>query len=262
MTTTYQDIVVERPVKDILTVRVNRPGKRNALSRSVLSEIALAFRCHAEDPEIKVAVLTAAGEKAFAAGGDLEDFESVRTQAEADALFRPASESLDTIRRFPVPTVAALNGIAVGGGAELALACDFRLAMPHAVIGFVQARLAITSGFGGGGDLMRLLGTGPGLLHMLRAKTLSAEEAQQLGLVDEVAEAEEGIESCVTRFIEPIRRNPLHVLRAIKSLAVATRSGSPAEDLVRIEREGFSVAWAHPDHWRALERAGLSGDRT
>lgn len=250
----YANLRVEK-ADGVLTVRLERPEKRNALNRATLTELGRAFAAHADDADVKVTVLTAAGDKAFAAGGDLKDFDAVRSEAEADALFRLANESLSAVRRFPVPTVAALNGVALGGGAELAVACDFRVAAPRASIGFVQGRLAITSGFGGGTDLMRLLGPNRALLHMLRAESLPADEARALGLVDEVAGPDEGLDACIARFIEPMLRLPVQVLRALKSLAMAERSGLPAEERERLEREAFARAWAHPDHWAALERA-------
>ena len=185
----------------------------------------------------------------------MREFDSIRSEADADALFRLADQSLAAVRRFPVPTVAALNGTAVGGGAELAVACDFRVAAAHATIGYVQARLAITSGFGGGADLMRLLGPRRALLHMLRAEALGAEDAKALGLVDEVAAPEEDLDAALSRFVAPIRKRPVHVLRELKALAMAESSDVGDERMEALERGGFAKTWAHPDHWNALERA-------
>lgn len=255
MSEQYSEITLERPESGMLVVTVNRAEKRNALSRTCLTELGRAFTQHASDAEIRVAVLTGAGEKAFAAGGDLKDFGAIRTESEADGLFRLANESLQAIRTFPVPTVAALNGIAVGGGAELAVACDFRVAAPGAAIGFVQARLAITSGFGGGADLMRLLGPSRALLHMLRAETLPAEQALEIGLVDAVADADEGLMDCVQRFTKPMRQLPVQVARALKAQAVTARAHTGERERERVEREGFARTWAHNDHWEALDRA-------
>lgn len=257
MTDLYEHLAVTQD-DGVLSVRIDRPRQRNALSRAVLTEIGRAFETNRENREIRVAILTGAGDKAFAAGGDLKDFASIRTEEEADGLFRLANQALDAIRRFPVPTIAALNGTAVGGGAELAVACDFRVAARHATIGYVQARLAITSGFGGGADLMALLGTRRALLHMLRGEALSAEAARTLGLVDEVTEARESLDDCVSRFIDPFREHPGQVLRALKALAIAGESSAGEREA--LERKGFARTWAHPDHWAALERV-LSSKR-
>ncbi len=262
MNAAYEYFGVNRTQEAVLTVRLDRAEKRNALSRPVPTELGRVSEAYADDSTLKVAVLTAAGEKAFAAGGGLKDFDSVRSEADAEALFRLANEALGAIRRFPVPTVAALNGIAVGGGAELALACDFRVATPHVAIGFVHARLNITSGFGGGTDLMRLLGAGPALRHMLRAEALPATEARRLGLVDELAGSGESLDECVARFIKPIMGLPTHVVRALKAQAAAARSGAAAEQQERVERQGFARTWAHPDHWGAVARVFSSPGRS
>src|SRR5918993_3980409 len=133
-----------------LDVTINRPAKRNALSRDSLAALKRVFERHSGEHGIRVAVLTAAGEKSFAAGGDLKDLSTIRTLGEAAEMSRSARDVLDSIRRFPVPVVAALNGDALGGGAELAVACDMRVAATHARIGFVQGRLGITTAWGGG----------------------------------------------------------------------------------------------------------------
>ena len=147
----------------VMTVTIERPEKRNALSRAVLAELAAAFTDGARDESLKAAVVTGAGDISFAAGGDLRDLEQVRTLKDAAAMAEGAKQAFETIRRFPVPVVAALNGDALGGGAELAVACDFRVFAHHARIGFVQGRLNISTAWGGGVDLMRLVGPAIGL---------------------------------------------------------------------------------------------------
>ncbi len=251
--TMREPVAVERSAAGVLRVRIDRPEKRNALSRACLAALGAAFAAHASDPELKAAVLTGAGEKAFAAGGDLREFAALRSADEADALFRGARDALDEVRRFPVPVVAALNGLAVGGGAELALACDFRVAAAHASIGYVQGRLNISTGFGGGTDLMRLLGPSRGLLFALRADVLSAEAARAAGLVDEVARPGEPLEACVERFLAPLLRQAPQVIRSYKAMALTERERAAAEAARAVELEGFVRTWVHPDHWAAAD---------
>lgn len=252
--------VVKAELRDaVLEVRIERPEKRNALSRRVLSEIGEAFARHAGDASIKLALLTAAGDKAFAAGGDLQDFAGVREAGDAAELFELANRALHAVRRFPAPVVAVLNGMAVGGGAELAVACDFRVAARSASIGFVQARLAITTGFGGGSDLMALLGARRALRLLLEAEALGAAQALAVGLVDEVAAEGETLDACVARFVAPILRASPRVTRAYKAQALAARLGlSRAEREVQ-EREGFVATWIDPAHWEAVERVFPKG---
>ena len=245
-------IIEER--EDVLWVRIDCATRRNALSRAVLAELEEAFGAHAGDRTLKAAVLTAAGDKAFAAGGDLREFAEIVSEDAAAELFRSAHRALDRVRRFPVPVVAALNGLAVGGGAELALACDFRVAAPHAAIGFIHGRLNISTGFGGGTDLMRLVGASRALLTALRAEVLSAREAQALGLIDDVAIEGESLEQCVARFIEPLRSQKPQVIRAYKAMAIAARTERPPDERLATELEGFVSTWCNADHWAAAER--------
>lgn len=246
---------LEVTIRDaVVTVRINRPEKRNALSRAVLTELREAFTGHAGNEALRVAVLTAAGDKSFAAGGDLKEFAALRSRADAEALFTLANRALDAVRCFPVPVVAALNGTAVGGGAELALACDFRVAAAHASIGFVHGKLAISSGFGGGTDLMRLLDPRLALMHMLQAQALDAQQARMLGLLDEMASPGETLEACVARFVAPITQRPSQVVRAMKAQALAARMGRSRAECERTELEGFVRTWTHSDHWAAADK--------
>ena len=119
-----RDSILVSAVDGVLFVTINRPDQRNALSRYVLSRMMQAFDDNRENLEIRAAVLSGAGERAFAAGGDLKDLDSLRDKAAVEAFSRDSRRALDSIRSFPLPVIAALNGDALGGGAELAMACD------------------------------------------------------------------------------------------------------------------------------------------
>ena len=244
----------------ILRVTLNRPEKRNALSRDLLTTLGRAFRDAASDETIRLAVVTGAGDRSFAAGGDLRELASVRTATDARALSEQARDALDGIRSFPVPVIAALNGDALGGGAELAAACDFRVAAPHARIGFVQGRLAISSAWGGGVDLFRLVGATTALRLLATAQMLAARDAREIGLVDMIADDGETIGSAVERFAADMLRRPPHVLRAFTALARAHREGQPRSAMEAVETRRFAETWVHDDHWTAAE-AILKGER-
>lgn len=252
--------VLVAPADGILRVTINRPEKRNALSRAVLDELGQVFAGHAADEALRVAVLTAAGSHSFAAGGDLRDLAAVRTREGAAAMATRARTALDAIRRFPVPVVAALNGVALGGGAELAVACDLRIAAAHAGIGFVQGQLNIATAWGGGIDLMRLLGPARGLAVLGRSEVLGAAQAQALGLVDAVAAPDEPFDVFVARFVAPLARQAPQVMRAFKAQALGERLGRPRSEREEIETQLFSVTWVHEDHWAAADRL-LARDR-
>ncbi len=237
-----------------LNVTINRPEKRNALSRQTLAALKEAFLSHAADERIKVAVLSGAGEKSFAAGGDLVDLSTIRTLAAAEDMSRETRGVLDAIRHFPVPVIAALNGDALGGGAELAVACDFRLIASHARIGFVQGKLAITTAWGGGIDLGALIGPSMALKLLARSDLLDGAQALAIGLVDEVAPPALGLSGAVERVVAPLLAQARQVLAAFKALTAAQRRGASRRELEEIETKQFAQAWVHEDHWAAADK--------
>ena len=250
---TTSDIRVESS-GGVLRVTINRPEKRNALSADVLHALADAFTSNADDSLLKVAVLRGGGEQCFAAGGDLRELASITTLGGAAEMARDAKASLEAIRQFPLPVVAALNGDAMGGGAELAVACDFRIAAAPARIGFVQGRLNIATAWGGGIDLMRLVGTSRGLGLMCRGDMLTGAEATSLGLVDAVARADQSLDDLIADFIAPILKQAPQVLRAFKAVAKGVRAGLPRAELDDIETRMFAQTWVHDDHWSAAQK--------
>lgn len=240
--------------RGVLRVTINRPAKRNALSREALRELRAVFQAHAAQADLRLAVLAGSGELAFCAGGDLVELAAVREPDEIDAFAAEGTATLDAIRTLPVPTVAALNGVALGGGAELALACDLRIAAPHARIGFTHARLNVSTAWGGGTDLMRTAGAAPGLELLATGRILSADEACAAGLVHHVAPRTGAFVEFTERFVEAIAERPPHVLRAFKSLALAARLGASWGELRAAEAEHFARTWADAAHWAAAER--------
>ena len=253
MSTNESDIRVESS-GGILRVTINRPEKRNALSAEVLRSLGEAFSSHRDDRGLRVAILRGAGEQCFAAGGDLRELAAITTLEGAASMARDAKASLETIRQFPLPVVAALNGDAMGGGAELAVACDFRIAAAHARIGFVQGRLNIATAWGGGIDLMRLLGTSRALNLMCRGDMLSGAEASSIGLVDAVAREGQSLDDLISDFIAPILKQAPQVLRAFKAVASGVRAGLSRDELNDIETRMFAQTWVHDDHWTAAEK--------
>jgi enoyl-CoA hydratase len=239
----------------ILHVSVNRPDKRNALSRDTLTALRDAFEAHACDDALVAAVLTGRGDRAFAAGGDLHELQALTAADAIEAFTRHAREALDSVRRFPVPVVGALNGDALGGGAELALACDIRVAAPHVRIAFLQGRLAIPTAWGGGIDLMRLLGPARALEMLATSRMVPAAEALGLGLVNAVAPEGTTLDAFVEGWLAAWNHQRPQVMRAFKAQALAERLGLPRQEREAAELSGFAEAWLHDDHWTAAERA-------
>lgn len=242
----------------VLHVTLQRPDKRNALSRPLLGELAATFTAWRDNQELSLVVLSGAGDKAFASGGDLKELDALRTEAEALAFAATTRAALDTIRYFPVPVLAVLNGDALGGGAELALACDMRIARSHARIGFLQGQLNIATSWGGGTDLFNVLSPSCALQVLCTAEVFGAEAAKNIGLVEAVASGDEA--EFVASFIARLSARKPQVMRAFKSLAVMRRSGADSAQKAEQEGSHFARTWIHDDHWAAvasfMNRAG------
>lgn len=231
---------------------INRPHKHNALSRPVLTELARIIQKVADDPQVRIVLLQGAGERYFAAGGDLRDLAVVRTDDATKAMSDEARGALDAIRTCKVPVIAYLNGDAIGGGAELAMACDMRLFAATARLGYIQAKLAITAAWGGGADLFNLVGPSRALRMMARCEMVDATTAEHWGLADAViSDGPHGND--ITEFLEPMLRRPPHVMRAIKRQAVACRTGVGYDRQREIEQQDLIATWTHDDHWAVAE---------
>jgi enoyl-CoA hydratase len=247
---------------DSLQLTLARPEKRNALSFALIAELGAALESARSDEQLKFLVLTGAGDKAFASGGDLQDLGTARTRAAARAMSDLYRSVLDLVRCFPVPVIAAVNGDALGGGAELAMACDMRVAATHARIGFLHGSLAISTAWGGGIDLLDAVGRSHALRLLASAEILDAEAAAEMGLFAAVAANGESLAACVERFCAPFCQRTPRVMRGFKALAVARAAGADRARLVAVETEHLVETWTHADHWHAVEASkGRAGKR-
>ena len=199
-------------------------------------------------------MITGASDKNFAAGGDLHELAAMRTESEAREFADETKANLDAVREFPVPVLAALNGDALGGGSELALACDFRLAAAGVSIGFLQGRIAVGTGWGGGIDLMDVVGRSRALRLLARAETVDGTEALDIDLLDAVAADGQDLDDLVAEFLEPLLALTRPVLVAFKALSIGRRRGLGREELERLETELFGDLWVRDEHWQALEK--------
>ncbi len=240
-------------IKDqVLRLTINRPEKRNALNLGLLDTIGDTFAAHADHPDIKLALLTGAGDKAFAAGGDLKELNAVRSEEDSLAMSRRGRRALDQIRYFPFPVVGAINGLALGGGAELSLACDLRIAAKHAEIGLIQSRLNVTTAWGGGIDLLDLVGDSRALHMLITGQRVKADEALQLGIINAIAD--DDFAASVEQFLAPYLGHNQQVIRGYKMTALAHRKRLH-EELDATEEQQFVKTWTHDDHWTAAEKA-------
>ncbi|MDD3346170.1 enoyl-CoA hydratase-related protein [Oscillibacter sp.] len=167
---------------------INRPEAMNALSDEVLTQFHEVL--DGIDPdEVRCIIVTGAGDKAFAAGADISQMASA-TQAQGAAYARRGNDLMLRVEAYPIPTIAAVNGFALGGGCELAMSCDIRLASERAVFGQPEVKLGITPGFGGSQRMARLIGMGRAKELIYTARNVKAEEALSIGLVQAVYPAE------------------------------------------------------------------------
>lgn len=169
------------------TITINRPDVRNALNAQVLQEMEAALDDVHRRSDVDGVIFTGAGEKAFAAGADIAQ---LRNKEALDALEPGMQDVYDKLAAFEKPTIAMINGVAAGGGCELALACDIRVASTKAKVGLPELNLGIIPGAGGTQRLTRLVGKGKAVEMILRGKLIVADEALRIGLVNDVAEPE------------------------------------------------------------------------
>ena len=255
------DILLVERNAGVLTLTINRPEARNALSMDLLDMLGDTLARYADDEDLKCAVITGAGDKCFAAGGDLKELDAVRSVIEAEMMSKRGRRALQRVRTFPLPVVGVLNGLALGGGAELAMACDLRVAAAHAEIGFLQGQLTLTTAWGGGIDLIAAVGSERALDLLLSARRLSAYDAAALGIVDRVCADGQSLDDCLKEFLAPYLRRRRQVLKGYKALTGAYRQ-SVHERLLKVEQANFVATWTHEDHWTAVEQAANKRRKT
>ena len=190
MTTAFRNILLEQPEAGIYLLTVNRPKALNALNAATLDEIAAAIAKVAADDKARVLLVTGAGEKAFVAGADIAEMQSAAIE-QAREISERGMQVMYALEAAPIPVIALVNGYALGGGCELALACDWILASENAAFGQPEVNLGIPPGFGGTQRLPRRLGPARALELLTTARQVKAAEAVAIGLANHVYPASE-----------------------------------------------------------------------
>jgi len=228
----------------VAEITVNRPDKLNALNRQVLAELGGLLAELQSDPAVKVVTLTGAGEKAFVAGADIAELAEL-TAGEAERLAARGQAVMDRIERLGKPVIAAVNGFALGGGLELAMACTFRYAADTARLGLPETGLGLIPGFGGTQRLPRLIGRGRALEMILGGGMIDAPAALACGLVNRVLPAAE-LRPAVRAVAEEIAaRSPLALRLALQ--AVHEGLATSQEGGCRLEAALFGVSGSSAD---------------
>ena len=236
----YENLLVEKQ-DETLWIIVNRPDKLNALNQMTISELDLAITEADRDEAVHAVVISGAGNKAFVAGADIGELATLGP-VEAKAFSRRGQAIFDRIENLGKPVVAAVNGFALGGGCELAMACHLRVAARNAVFGQPEVKLGLIPGYAGTQRLPRLVGRGRGLEILLTGRNVSAEEAERIGLVNLVCDEGELV-STVDELLGRILANgPLAVSHCIE--AVNHGLDLPFDDACLLEATLFGIGAA------------------
>ncbi len=229
---------------------LDRPQARNALDAATFRDLTQAVERAATDASLRVVLLTADGET-FAAGGDLRELRGASSAADAARLAEAGLRVCEGIAALRVPVIAALPGAAIGGGAELAVACDLRVGSPGASLCFKHSHMGVTTAWGVLPRLVGLAGRAAASRLLLTAQTIDAPEALRLGLFDAVSGDGPGacLELAASWAADVVRGAPLAVAGMKALLRAATRD----EDLGKLERERFVATWTSADHADAVE---------
>lgn len=234
----------------IALVTLDRPERMNALSRALVTRFGEVGREIAGLNDVRLVIVTGAGDKAFCAGADLKERASM-TAAEVRALLLAYESELGWLESIEVPTLAAINGAALGGGLELALLCDLRVAAHHATLGLPETSLGVIPGAGGTQRLPRLLGEARAKELILRAARLTAPEALILGLVNQVMPTGQDFLREVMAWAEPILNGaPLAIRAALKSMRGA--AGRNLQEGLALERAAYEACLNSEDRLEAL----------
>jgi enoyl-CoA hydratase len=205
---------------DIYIISINRPDKMNALNQAVMAELALAVDEVYQRPEIKSAIITGMGEKAFVAGADIAEFLTLSPEQGA-TLAKKGHTIFQRIEECPKPIIAAVNGFALGGGCELAMACHFRIAAVNAKFGQPEVNLGLIPGYAGTQRLTQLVGKGRAMELMMTADMIGAQEALAIGLVNHVTERDALLDKAKEILQKIHAKAPLAIARVIKCVNAA-----------------------------------------
>lgn len=226
----FDTIIVTKENK-VAQVTINRPKKLNALNKVTISELQQAFIALENDDEVKVIILTGSGEKAFVAGADISEFANFSVD-EGTFLARKGQEMLfDFVQNLSKPVIAAVNGFALGGGLELAMACHFRVACIDAKMGLPEVSLGVIPGYGGTQRLPQLVGKGKAMEMIMTAGMITAENALSCGLVNHVTTQEELLPLAEKIASRILRNSSVAISAAIKAVNANFEDGTNGFDV-------------------------------
>ena len=214
---TFNNIISETE-NGITTITINRPKKLNALNRETIQELHDAFEAADEDKDTKVIIITGTGEKAFVAGADISEFADFSVEEGQNLSAKGQKLLFDFVQNLQTPVIAAVNGFALGGGLELAMACHFRVASNNAKMGLPEVSLGVIPGYGGTQRLPQLIGKGRAMEMIMTAGMIDANQAMHYGLVNHVTSQEELLPFCEDIAARICKNSLVAIGQAIKAI--------------------------------------------
>lgn len=230
---------------------VNRPEARNALNWHAMEKFAACVAQAEETPDLKALILAGAGQS-FISGGDLKELHQYSKPEDARHLTVLMGDALYQLEHLPCPVIAALNGTARGGGVEIALACDLRVAAADASLGLVQINLGLTPGWGTVQRLLRLVGYSRAFDLLTTGRIIQTAEALELGLVNRIAPAGSALNAAI-EMAQQLSRQPQQAVRALKRI-LQSNYQLPAEQARLLEQDEFIPLWVSEEHHLAVEQ--------
>ncbi|MCX7570722.1 enoyl-CoA hydratase/isomerase family protein [Tumebacillus sp. DT12] len=247
------DVVKYEKIADehLAVLRIDRPEASNAISTAVMEGLAAALEQARQDDDVRAVILTGTGDRVFVSGGDLKEFHADLTDEER--VYEKMSQMrrvLETIHLFPKPVIAAVNGAARGGGGEVASACHFRVGADTATVGFIQVKLGIAPGWGGGVLLSKIVGRQKALALILRGDIIDARAAMELGFFDIVCPQDE-ILHYARMYAKPLTANSPKAVQSLLRL-LREQESLPVTDAMERESRLCAQLWGTPEHDAAV----------
>ncbi|GAA4295441.1 enoyl-CoA hydratase/isomerase family protein [Aestuariibaculum suncheonense] len=239
----FNNILVEEN-DGIATITINRPKKLNALNKETIEELHQAIKEAEKDDDVKVLIITGSGEKAFVAGADISEFADFSVEEGTKLAANGQKILFDFIENLSKPVIAAVNGFALGGGLELAMACHFRLASDNAKMGLPEVSLGVIPGYGGTQRLPQLIGKGRAMEMIMTAGMIDANKALSYGLVNHVTSQEELLLLCEKIANKITNNSPVAISSAIQTINANFKSGVNGYD---VEIKAFGKCFGTDD---------------
>jgi enoyl-CoA hydratase len=220
----YNNILIDI-ADSIAVLTINRPKQLNALNSVTISELSDAFKNLEQDKNVKAIIITGSETKAFVAGADIKEFYQFDVAQGKELAARGHQQLFDVVQNLTTPVIGAINGFALGGGLELAMACHFRLAADNAKLGLPEVTLGVIPGYGGTQRLAQLVGKGRAMEMIMTAKMISATEAMDSGLVNQVTTQEELMPTCQKIALKIVKNSSVAIASAIRAINAGYTDG-------------------------------------